>query len=177
MHRERGVAAIIAYKFIKAGLWVVLALVIGVMTRLGLGADLLGLADHLRHHAGAWSLELAALLTRAATRRGLWTLVLALLADAAASTFEGWALLRGRWWGPWVVVVSTGALMPFEFVAFARHPHPVRAFIFLVNVAIVAYLARKAVREQRTRGMPEAQGAQVTPTSGDSGASPRATRR
>lgn len=151
MQRERGVLLIIAYKFGKAALWLVLAAVIAVMTGMGLGADLLGLADHLRHHAGAWSLELADLVTRAATRRGLWTVVVALVADALMSMLEGWALWHGHWWGPWLVVVSTGSLLPFEVVAFLRRPHLVRASLFVLNVMIVAYLARKALRERAAR--------------------------
>ena len=151
MQRERGVVLIIAYKFIKAATWFVLAAVIAVMTGMGLGADLLGLAGHLRHHTGAWSLELADLVTRAATRRGLWTIVVALAADGLMSVVEGWALWHGHWWGPWLVVVATGSLLPFEVLSFARHPHVVRAFVFLLNLAIVVYLARKALRERRER--------------------------
>jgi uncharacterized membrane protein (DUF2068 family) len=49
------------------------------------------------------------------------------------------------------VVVATGSLLPFEVVSFVRHPHLVRAAVFLLNVAIVAYLARKALRERRAR--------------------------
>jgi len=151
VRRERGVVWIIAYKLVKAATWFVLAAVIATMTGMGLGADLLGLASHLRHHAGAWSLQLADLVTRAATRRGLWTLVVALVADGLMSVLEGWALWHGHWWGPWVVVVATGSLLPFEVVSFARHPHAVRAFVFLLNLAIVVYLARKALRERRER--------------------------
>ncbi len=154
MQRERGVVLIIAYKLVKAAVWFVLAAVIAVMTGMGLGADLLGLAGHLRHHAGAWSLDLADLVTRAATRRGLWTVVVALVADGLMSVLEGWALWHAHWWGPWLVVVSTGSLLPFEVVAFARHPHLVRACLFLLNLAIVVYLARKALRERRERRAP-----------------------
>jgi uncharacterized membrane protein (DUF2068 family) len=151
VQRERGVVLIIAYKLGKAALWFVLAAIIAVMTGMGLGADLLGLASHLRHHTGAWSLELADLVTRAASRRGLWTIVVALVADGLVSVLEGWALWHGHWWGPWLVVVATGSLLPFEVVSFARRPHLVRAMVFLLNVAIVAYLARKAVRERLAR--------------------------
>lgn len=149
VRRERGVVVIIAYKLVKAAVWLVLAAVIAVMTGMGLGADLLGLAEHLRHHTGAWSLQLADLVTKAASRRGLWTIVVALVADGLMSSLEGWALWHGHWWGPWLVVVATGSLLPFEVVSFARHPHAVRAFVFLVNLVIVVYLARKALRERR----------------------------
>jgi uncharacterized membrane protein (DUF2068 family) len=149
--RERALTLIIAYKLIKGGLWFVFAAVIAVSTQLGLESHLLGFADQLRHHSQAWSLELAQLIVRVATRRGLWTVTLALVADGAVTLVEGWALLRGRWWGPWLVVVATGSLLPFEFVALARRPHVSRAALVVVNAAIVAYLARKALRERRER--------------------------
>jgi uncharacterized membrane protein (DUF2068 family) len=116
---------------------------------MGLGDRIHGLAEHLQHHAHAWSLELARLLTRAASHRGLLTIVVALVADGIASLIEGWALLHGRWWGPWLVVVTTGSLLPFEIVALARHPHPVRFAVLCVNVVIVVYLARNAIGERR----------------------------
>jgi uncharacterized membrane protein (DUF2068 family) len=118
---------------------------------MGLGDRLLGLAAQLRHHAHAWSLYLADLAVRASSRRALWTIVVALLADGSLTLVEGWALLHGHWWGPWLVVVATGSLLPFEVLALARHPHVVRAIVFVVNIVIVVYLARKALREARVR--------------------------
>jgi uncharacterized membrane protein (DUF2068 family) len=151
VHRDRGVVLIIAYKLGKGVLWLVFAAVLLATMRLGLGDRMLGFAAHLRHHSGAWSLRLADLVVRAASRRGLWTIIVALLADGALSIVEGWALLHGHWWGPWLVVVATGSLLPFEVLALLRHPHAVRAAVFLANAVIVAYLARKAMRERRLR--------------------------
>ena len=142
---------IIAYKVGKAILFTVFAVVLAVMTRMGLGHRLLALADDLRHHAGAWSVALAELVTRAASGRTLWTVVVALGADAAMSLFEGWVLWRGHAWGTWVVVVSTASLLPFEIVAFVRHRQAVRAAIFVLNAVIVFYLLRKARREAKSK--------------------------
>jgi uncharacterized membrane protein (DUF2068 family) len=149
--RERALVLIIAYKLGKGCLWLVFAAIIVASIRAGLGHRLLGLADHLRHHSGAWSLALADLVVRAASRRGLWTITVALLADGTMSLLEGWALLRGHWWGPWLVVLATGTPLPLEVRAFVRHPHAVRAALVVVNLAIVIYLARKAVREREER--------------------------
>jgi uncharacterized membrane protein (DUF2068 family) len=147
VHRERGLVAIIAYKLGKGALWLLLAAALTLGIRMGIGHRLAGLADELRHHANAWSLALARLVVRASTPRGLWTIVVALLADGSVSLVEGWALLHGRWWGPWLVVVATGALLPYELYALVRHPHVGRALLFVVNLAIVVYLARNALRE------------------------------
>ncbi len=151
VQRERGLVLIIAYKLTKGVLWLVFSVAIVVLMRMGLGDHLLGVAHHLTLHAHPWSLALAGLLVRASTRRGLWTIVVALLADGTLTLVEGWSLLHGRWWGPWLVVVATGSLLPLEIVAFVRHPHLVRFVVLAVNVAIVVYLARKAAREHRIR--------------------------
>ncbi|MGH7293732.1 MAG: DUF2127 domain-containing protein [Polyangiaceae bacterium] len=151
MRRERGLAIIIAYKLVKGGLWFVLAAVIVALMGAGIGDGLLGLAQHLRHHSNAWALQLADLLVRAASRRGLWTLVVALVADGTLTFVEGWALWRGFWWGPWLVVVATSSLLPFEAVALARHPHVGRVVLLGLNLVIVVYLARKALRDRRDR--------------------------
>lgn len=154
MKRERGLVLIIAYKLIKGALWFVIAAVLLVMMHAGLSGKLEGAAEQLRHHSQAWAIELAELLTRASTPRGLETVTVALIADGALTLVEGWALIHGHWWGPWLVVVATGSLLPFEVVALARHPHLGRALILVVNVAIVGYLIRKAVREHRARANP-----------------------
>jgi uncharacterized membrane protein (DUF2068 family) len=151
VHREPGLVLIIAYKLAKGGLWLVFAAVLVATMRMGLGDRMLGVAAHLRHHSGAWSIQLAELVVRAATRRGLWIITVALTLDGLLSLVEGWALVRGHWWGPWLVVAATGSLLPFEVVAFVRHPHAVRGAVFVANVAIVAYLARKALRERRVK--------------------------
>jgi uncharacterized membrane protein (DUF2068 family) len=151
MQRDRGLVVIIGYKLGKGVLWWIFAGVLVVLMHLGLEDRMLGVADHLRHHAHVWSLKLAELVVRASTRRGLWTITVALIADGTVSLVEGWALLHGHWWGPWLVVVATGSLLPLEVVSFVHHPHPVRAFVFLANLAIVVYLARTAMRELRVR--------------------------
>jgi uncharacterized membrane protein (DUF2068 family) len=151
VRRERGLVLIIGYKLVKGGLWLVLGVAVLVAMHLDVGDWLLGVSEHLRHHSRAWSVELAELLVTAASRRGLWTLVVALFADGLFSLLEGWALYHGHWWGPWLVVVGTGSLLPFEIVALIRHFHVSRVVLFLTNVAIVWYLARKALRERHER--------------------------
>jgi len=158
VRRERGLVLIIAYKLVKGGLWLVLGVAVIVAMHLHLADWLLGAAEQLRHHSRAWSVELAELIVTAASQRGLWTLVVALFADGLFSLLEGWALWHGHWWGPWLVVVGTGSLLPFEVVALARHLHPSRVVLLVINVAIVWYLARKALRERHERLQPASHG-------------------
>jgi uncharacterized membrane protein (DUF2068 family) len=166
VRRERGLVLIIAYKLTKGGLWLVLAVTILVMMRMGLGDRLLGLANHLRLHAHAWSLRLADLAVRASSRRALWTIVVALVADGTLTLFEAWALIHGQWWGPWLVVVATGSLLPFEVVALVHHPHIIRSLVLVVNLAIVAYLTREALREHRIRRLPRREPGSAAPPRG-----------
>jgi uncharacterized membrane protein (DUF2068 family) len=158
VRRDRGLVVIIAYKLVKGGLWLIFAATILVMMHLGLAGRMLGLANHLRHHAHAWSLALADLVVRAASHRGLWIIVVALLTDGTVTLIEGWALIHGRWWGPWLVVAATSSLLPFEVATLLRHPHPVRFAVLLVNLAIVWYLGGKALRERRERASRAAAG-------------------
>jgi uncharacterized membrane protein (DUF2068 family) len=153
VQRERTLSLIIAYKLGKGVLWLVFAVVIVLGMRMGLEDRLHGLATQLRHQSRAWSLYLAEVVVRAASRRGLWTIVVALLADGSLSLVEGWALVHGQWWGPWLVVAATGSLVPFEVAAIARHPHLVRLALLVVNLAIVVYLVLRTLRE---RQQPEA---------------------
>ncbi len=149
VHRERGMVLIIAYKLIKGVLWLTFALLLPILVHFGLEGHVLGLASHLQHHAGAWSVALGRLVARAASRRGLIVIGVALVADGVTSLVEGWALVHGAWWGPWLVVVTTASLLPFEVIAVVRHVHVARSLVLLVNVVIVVYLARRALRERR----------------------------
>jgi uncharacterized membrane protein (DUF2068 family) len=149
VRRKRGLLLIVVYKVAKGVLWLAFAIVILVLMRFGLEGNLLGLAAHLRHHTGAWSVELGKLVVTAASRRGLHVICVALVADAFVSLVEAWALVYGRWWGPWLVVATTASLLPFEVVAFFRHRHVARAAVFFATAAIAWYLARTALRERR----------------------------
>jgi uncharacterized membrane protein (DUF2068 family) len=156
LHRDRGVEVIILYKAIKGGLWLVLATTIAVLVNAGLADRVVTLADALRDHARPWSVELAKLVLRASSRQALWTVVAALYADGTMTLIEGWALHHGRWWGPWLVVGATGALLPFEVSSLVRHPRPIRVLLLVVNLAIVVYLARVALRHRRPAVTPPA---------------------
>jgi uncharacterized membrane protein (DUF2068 family) len=142
--RARGLTIIIAYKLIKGVLWLTFAVVILVLMHFGLESRVLGFAVHLRHTAHAWSIALGNLIAHAANRRGIFAILVALTADGVVSLVEGWALVHGRWWGPWLVVVTTASLLPFEAFAFVRHRRAIRAAVFCGNAAIVWYLARTA---------------------------------
>jgi uncharacterized membrane protein (DUF2068 family) len=53
---------------------------------------------------------------------------------------EGLGLLRRRRWAEYLVLVATFAFVPVEIDELLRHPTPVKAIAFVVNIVIIAYL-------------------------------------
>jgi uncharacterized membrane protein (DUF2068 family) len=142
-----GMRAIVMYKSVKSVVQLAVVLLALALWPFGLPALLHRLALGLQQHAThAWAVTLAAWLERGSTERGVELSLLALGADGTLTAVEASALRRGRWWGPWLVVLATGALLPFELVALVRSPHLGRSLLLATNLAIVAYLARRARR-------------------------------
>ena len=159
-HRPAGLEAIILYKLIKAGVEALLGIAAVYLLARGAEAGAATLAEILlEHFAGGWSLEMATLIVVAATSGHVKFVAIASFADAILSAVEGIALQAGRWWAPWLVVVATGALLPWAIWELLRKPHWGRFLILLVNLAVVAYLLRTVAREHRARtvGMMTAQ--------------------
>jgi uncharacterized membrane protein (DUF2068 family) len=150
MKRPAGLEAIIVYKLTKSvaqavlgigGLWLLLS---------GTEAGAATIAEFLlEHFTGAWALHAATLLVKAASARRLKILVFALLGDSLLSAVEGLALRAGRWWSPWLVVIATALLLPWELWRLFRHPRWGRLLLLAVNLAVVAYLLVTVVREHR----------------------------
>lgn len=148
--RAAGLEAIILYKLIKAVVEALLGVAAVYLLARGAEAGAATLAEVLlEHFAGGWSLEMATLIVVAATSGHVKFVAIASFADAILSAVEGLALQAGRWWAPWLVVVATGALLPWEIWELIRKPHWGRFLILLVNVAVVVYL----LREQRARSV------------------------
>jgi len=148
--KPAGVRLIMGYKFGKAILQTLAGIVLLYGVTHGLAAALTNFADKLREHAvHAWSNVVAAALLRLTDRRhSLWLATYALFGDALLSTLEGWALWRGYAWGSWLIVGATACLLPFEIRALAHHIRVGRVILFLLNLAIVAYLLRRVEGER-----------------------------
>lgn len=142
-----GVRAIVLYKRVKSGAELAVVVLALALWPFGLPALLhrfaLGLQQHATH---GWAVTLAAWLERSSTDRGVELSLLALGADGTLTAIEAWALQRGRWWGPWLVVLATGALLPFELFELTRSPRVSRFLLLAANLAVVVYLARRAQR-------------------------------
>jgi uncharacterized membrane protein (DUF2068 family) len=156
-----GTRLIVAYKLGKAALQLVLGVVLVSLSRT-VTHELHVIVHALREHAvDAWSVALANRLVGFATRRHVVLVGVAALLDAAVSFVEGWALERNHWWGPWLVVVATGSLLPFEILALAHHFTLGHAIVLALNVTIVAYLVRQKTKphrsQSRTAGPPSSE--------------------
>jgi uncharacterized membrane protein (DUF2068 family) len=146
--RATGVRLIVAYKLTKATVFLVLGVAISALSMTGFVAKAYALATTMRDHVvHQWAVKLAEFLMRWLTVTRVWWIVAALLGDAIVSVVEGVALSRGYRWGAWLVVAATSLLLPVEIIEMAYRTTLARVAIFAVNLAIVLYLLRRAMKE------------------------------
>jgi uncharacterized membrane protein (DUF2068 family) len=69
--------------------------------------------------------------------------------DAVLSAIEGLALKARKSWAPWLVVIATGALLPWEAFELVVRPTWIRAVLFFLNLAVVVYLLYDVAREHK----------------------------
>ena len=149
MKRAIGLEAIILYKLLKAVAEFLLGVAAVFLLVHGAEAGAATLAEGILEHAGAgWALRLATFLVKVATSRHVEVLAVVSFADAVLSAVEGLALRAGRWWAPWLVVVATASLLPWELIEIVAHPRWTRLGLLLINLAVVAYLLRDVLRER-----------------------------
>lgn len=150
--RATGVRAIVFYKYAKAVAEALLAVLITVLMVTGYVERAYDIAaavrEHLVHH---WSIKLAELVMRSLTGRRLWWIVAALVSDTVISGVEGWALARGFHWAAWLVVAATSILLPVEVIEMSYRMSIGRMAIFAINLAIVLYLIKRAMKEHHNR--------------------------
>ena len=150
--RATGVRLIVLYKMAKAAGETLLAIAILVLVVTGYVVRAHELAaalhDQMLHH---WSIKLAELLMRSLTAKRLWWIVGALFGDAIISAVEGWALAKGYHWAAWLVVAVTSLLLPVEVIELSYRTTGGRVAIFAINLAIVLYLLKRAMKEHHHR--------------------------
>jgi uncharacterized membrane protein (DUF2068 family) len=150
MKRDAGVSAIILYKLFKAVLEALLGAAAVYLVLRGAEAGAATLAEFLLEHvARNWALTAATLIVRGATSGHIRFIALLAFGDAALSAVEGLALRAGSWWAPWLVVVATGSLLPWEIWELVLRPTWIRLVLVVINIAVVVYLLREVVREHR----------------------------
>ena len=150
MKRAIGLEAIIDYKLIKAVAEAALGIVLLVFLLRGAEAGAATLAQMVIDHSSrAWALQAATAIVLTGTTAHLKLATAGAFADAVVSAVEGLALRAGRWWAPWLVVIATGALLPWELIRALRRPGWLRVAVLVINAAVVVYLLRTVAREHR----------------------------
>ena len=146
--REPVLKLIIAYKLGRAGLAVLAAVTLVVLLLAGLDAPVREFAARLHDHAvSALAVSLSSLLMSALEPNHIVVVTVALLLDGGVLVLEGWALWKGYRWGAWLVVAASAALLPFEVVALVHHSSLARVGVLVVNLAIVAWLLQRRIRQ------------------------------
>ena len=144
--RPEAMQLIVIYKFAKSTIEIILAailfrfLFLGGSYALSPGANFSGfpLISEL-------SLLTAKLFVHAKPSKLHYT-DLALIVDGMITFIEGVILYQGFAWASWFVVAATGVPLPLELFHIIRHPRPGRILFFSVNVVVVGYLGRRALR-------------------------------
>jgi len=150
--RPAALEAIIVYKLFKAVAGFLLGVSAVWLLARGAEAGAATLAEMVLEHVTAgWALEAATVIVRIATSGHVKFIAIAAFGDAGLSAVEGLALRAGRWWAPWLVVIATGALLPWELWELARHPRWGRVIILFINLAVVWYLLRGVLRDRRAK--------------------------
>jgi uncharacterized membrane protein (DUF2068 family) len=142
--RDRGLLLIAVFKFVKAALFVVVAL-----GSFGM------LSQRVADRAQDWVATLAATYDRgglthrlvvaleriaALSHHRLEALGVAALFYAAFFVTEGIGLWRCRRWAEWLTVIATASLVPLEGYELARRLTLPRVAALLINLVVVAYL-------------------------------------
>ena len=141
MKRALGLEAIIDYKLLKAAVEAVVGLLLVALLLRGTEAGAATLAQILLDHVSrAWALQAATAIVLTGTTGHVKLAAAGAFADAALSAVEGLALRAGRPWAPWLVVVATGALLPWELIEAIRRPGWLRIGLLAANLAVVVYL-------------------------------------
>ena len=68
---------------------------------------------------------------------------------AALLLTEGTGLLFGRRWAEYFMIITTSSLLPLEAYEIYKRPGFLRIILFLVNIALVTYLAREVRKGRR----------------------------
>jgi uncharacterized membrane protein (DUF2068 family) len=146
--RDPALRVIVTYKLVRGGLSLAAAVVLAVLVARGGVPALQTWAHALREHwtTGAAG-ELAEKLMHILDVRHAWLAVIGLVLDGGITLLEGWSLQRGYRWGYWLVVAVAAAFVPFELLHWVHKPTIGRALLFLANIAVAAYLARRVMRE------------------------------
>jgi len=85
------------------------------------------------------------------SRSALLTLALISTGYLLLHVIEAIGLWLGQLWVEYLILVETAAFLPYELYELARRPTTFKAAILLLNLIIVAYLARRRLQARPGR--------------------------
>ena len=71
----------------------------------------------------------------------LWAVAIGALTYSSLRFAEAYGLWRARAWAEWLALISGAIYLPFEIFELARRLDWIRLAIFLINLAVVLYMA------------------------------------
>jgi uncharacterized membrane protein (DUF2068 family) len=75
------------------------------------------------------------------TETKVWAVAGVAVAYSVLRFAEAYGLWYARAWAEWIALVSGMLYLPFEIYKLIHHPSPFHIWVFLINVAIVLYMA------------------------------------
>ncbi|MFC3552120.1 DUF2127 domain-containing protein [Lysobacter cavernae] len=73
----------------------------------------------------------------------------AVLAYGLLRLLEAWGLWRAKAWASWLGCISAAVYLPLDVYALFRHPGWLSTIVLIVNLIVVAVLARDLVKRRR----------------------------
>jgi uncharacterized membrane protein (DUF2068 family) len=142
----RGVRAVALLEAAKGTLALVGALGLLRLVHRDVRATLESVLEHLRLNPAAREPAVLLRLAEHATDSRLRWLAAGVLLYAGVRLVEAWGLWHERRWADWVGITTAVAYVPVELVELVRHPKPLTALALIVNLLVLALLARHAAR-------------------------------
>jgi uncharacterized membrane protein (DUF2068 family) len=150
-HRNRILAAIAIFKYVKALLLIAGGLAAMKLLDHGVGARAEEMASQVSSGFIRHALERALGRAESMPHGRLVLLGLGAFFYAALFIVEGTGLWLEQRWAEYLTVIATGSFIPFECWELAHGINVVRAIAFILNIAIVIYLIQRLREKPASR--------------------------
>ena len=139
------------YKLVKAFLLLAAGFFFLYLARAGVSSGLEHVVAWLRINPADHCVRMAASWLDGMDRRHLNGIGLAIILYGLLYVAQSVGLLLRRRWGAYLVIVSTGFLIPVEAYETVQRVTPMRLGVLVLNVGIVLYLVEKLRQDQKHR--------------------------
>jgi len=137
---DRGLLLIAIFKLAKSAFFFSLGMGALHFLHKDLGDAALRLAKELRFDTESRAVSLLLDKVDLIDAHRLRQIGIATFAYSGLALTEGIGLLLERTWAEYLTLLLTVSFIPWELYELIRHPTPIRAGIFVINLAVLAYL-------------------------------------